>query len=487
MSTEQSDPPVLAQPEENQSVAKPTLFWKRKKTWGPSLVVLVFVLTSLIGAYFYRPNLTQLLNEPGSGGSMLGSWYRSNIGNIRFILPGGWAVSNNANLSLPVGFRDPIFILKKTGSACIIARAEQDADSAKALKQISFADRVFSDYAQYDGDWWIAATGDSAKYSFSENVRQYIAGEFRISSSRNEPFVLFMSDGTAVPDDCNSDFNALLKTVEPYYEVVQLNPSSAGVMITEKVWDDSRRTVADQEKSYEHLIYMADGSKEKREVMLIPTGTWAGSFFVFGNKLYIPANSYQPSMADKKARFDSAIYVLDPFTGQKKQIPGTISTNAHISSLYLRDDVIYYLMGSSELGTCLDGYRKCLSDLYSIPLTGGKPTLVAHSSLGGVILGYVESEGAFYIRQSWGDAGYSTTIINKIIGAKETSVGEFNSYSGESEADKITYKQTMDKINAIKTRAGAMKILSEGVRIDNGSLHPASNDISGDAKFYFDK
>ena len=481
MPPEQVNTPIPMQPE----AAKPAPFWKRKIIWIPLVVVLVLIIAGVVGAKFYRPNSEQSSDKAALNTQVAG-WYQSNTENVRFMLPEGWAVDSAGNPSLPAGFKESAIVLRKAGSACVIVEAKIDTTVSDTRKQISFADRVFSSYTQFDGDWWLASTSDSAKYSFSNNTRQYLSGEFRVSANlRNDPFLLFMTDGTSVPDDCNTDFNALLKTVEPYYETIHLTSSSKGILTTEKVWDDA--TSDKSNKSYEHLVFTADGSKERREVMRIPTGTWIGRFSVSQGKLYIPSNSYQFNEAEKRSRFDSSLYVIDPFTSQTTQITGSTQTDTYISSLYLRNSTGYYLASSSALGTCLDGYHPCAADLYSISLTGGKPTLIAHSSLGGSILGYVESEGAFYIGQGWGDAGCTSTSINRIVGGKEESVGKFGECVGESEADNVAYKQMQEKIKAITTKAGASKISSKGIRIENNTLQPASGDVSGNAMFYFDK
>ena len=465
MLPEQMNEPTPIPPE----VAKPTPFFEHKIVWV-ILVVFILIIAGVVGTKFYRLNSGQSRDKSALHTPIAGSWYQSNTENVRFVLPEGWAADSANNPSLPAGFKESAIVLQKAGSACIIVEAKRDT-AVLQMKQISFADRVFSSYTQFDGDWWLASTSDSAKYSFSNNTRQYLQGEFRVSANlRNAPFILFMSDGSAVPDDCNSDFNALLKTVEPYYEIVRLTPSSKGVLTTEKVWDDA--TSDESNKSYEHLVFTADGSTERREVMKIPTDTWAGRFSVSGGKLYIPSNS---------------IYVLDPLSGQTTQIPGTTQTDTYISSLFLRNDEAYYLAGSSALVTCLDEYHPCAADLYSIPLTGGKATSIAHSSLGGSILGYVESERAFYIRQGWGDAGCSSTSINRIVGGKEEPVVKFSGCAGDDEAGNDAYKQMQEKVSAITTKAGASKMSSKGIRIENNTLQLASGDVAGDAMFYFDK
>ncbi len=451
------------------------------------VVILVLIIGGIVGVQFYRPHSEQLSNEPNTPITpTAGSWYPSNTENLSFIIPVGWVVNSDFNSPLPIGFKNPAFVLQKTGSACTIVEAKRDTAVADARKQISFADRVFSNYTQFGGDWYVALTSASAKYSFSNHTRQYIAGEFRVSSNlRNNPFILFMNDGTFVPDDCNNDFNVMLKTVEPYYETVSLTSSSKGTLTTEKVWDDATSNA--ENKSYEHLVFTADSSEEKREVMKIPTYTWIGSFSVSGDKLYIPSNSYHFNDAEKTARFDSAIYVIDPFTGETSQISGTVATDSCITSLYVRDGVAYYLAGNSTLCTCLDSYHPCATDLYSIPLGGGKPTLIAHSSLGGSILGYVEGEKAFYIRQGWGDGGCTSTSINKIVDGKEETVGKFGECFGDDEASSVAYKQMQEQISVITTKAGVSKISSKGIHVENGTLQPTIGEVSGDATFYFDK
>ena len=456
------------------------------------VVILVLIIGGIVGVQFYRPHSAQLLNELNAPVTpTAGSWYTSNTENLRFIIPTGWVVSSDFNSSLPRGFKNPAFVLQKTGSACTIFEPKINNGFAYDRKEISRADRVFSNYTQFDGSWWLASTSDSERYSFSRDTRQYLPGEFRISTNlRNDPFILFMNDGASVPDDCNNDFNVMLKTVEPYYETVSLTSSSKGTLTTEKVWDDSRSNAAD--KSYEHLVFTADGSKEKREVMKIPTDTWEEGFSVVGRKLYFPSNLYKFEDVKRIERFNSAIYVIDPFTGETSQISGSGATDSYISSLYVRDGVAYYIAGNSTVSICLAKFPPCATDLYSIPLGGGKPTLIARSLIAGSILSYVEGEKAFYIRQdSASDSGHYT-YINRILDGKEEVLGKFEDYgSGENQA---ADKQTEDQISAIMSKAGVSKISSNGVRVENGTLQPAIGEVSDNvdlfplnATFYFDK
>ena len=415
-----------------------------------------------------------------------GSLFYSNIANVKLMIPGGWEIDNTSNINLPVGFKEPAFALKKPGSACIIVKAEWDPDISNSIKQISRADRIFSDWTQFDGSWYIASTTDSAKYSYSSDARQYLNGEFRVSNGlRSGPFLLFMTNGKAVPNNCNDDFDEMLKTVEPYYEMVNLDSSSSGILVTEKVWDDNR--YSEVEKSYEHLVFIADGSKERYEIMRIPPGTWTESFFVLDNNLYFPVNSYKSSSTEEAWQFDSAIYSLNPFSKKLSIVSGTATTNSYISSLFIRDSIAYYLIGDSDLARCLESYYPCPAELYSIPLMGGDSILVASSSLGGWILGYVPDEKAFYLGQRWGDAGCASASFSKIVNSREESIVKFDGCYGADEADLIAYQQTQDKIDEIVKKAGASKILTKAIHIDGGILKPTIDDISSYASFYFDK
>jgi hypothetical protein len=455
-------------------------FWEHEMAGVVLIGILLVVVVGVAAATYRQRHPAQPIDSIPTTDHR----YQSATSNIRFFIPGGWAVGTSSNVSLPTGFEEPSFVLQKNDSACTIVQAKRDTAAERSRIQISFADRVFSPYGQFDGDWWIPITGNSEGYSFSDHTRQYIPGEFRVSSGvRTYPFLLFMSDGSSVPNNCDDDFNRLLKTVEPYFETVHLDSSSKGMLTTDKVWDDV--TYDAPNKSYEHLLFLADGSKEKREVMRIPDGTWWGGFSVFKNKLYAPSSEYH--LVGTKTRYNSVIYVLDPFAGTTQQIPGSAKTDSYIASLYIHNGTAYYLAGTSELAICRDSYHDCPADLYSIPLTGGQPTFVAHSSLGGSILGYVESEKAFYISQGWGDAGCSSISINKIIAGTEEQVFSYGGCIEDTEESQTAFKQVEDTIETITAKAGASRVSSKGIRVVNNTLVPINGGSSEDSTFYFYK
>jgi hypothetical protein len=396
--------------------------------------------------------------------------YYSNIENLRLIPPKGWSINENKSETfLPGGYTNPIFVSQKNGSPCTIALAPKvSIDTLEPRKQTSFADRVFSDYDQYDSNWYVASTSDAAGIKFSQHDRQYLPGEYRTSYSHFGTFLLFMSNGESVPDYCNSDFNALLKTAEPYFERVLLTSFSKGTLTVENV---AGREI--NNNSYNHLVFTDENSGERHEVMRLSNGVRTGKFFIKGTEMYF-------------AHPSTGLYKTNPFTAILTPISGATQTGQYISSLYVLEDKAYYLVGTSSLATCLDMYRPCAADLYSIPLVGGAPTFLAHSSLGGEILGYFPQEDAVYIRQRWGDAGCISILINKIVGGKEDSIKKFGDCYGAGEAEVAAYKEMIQAVNLLEAKVTGSKVSVRTIRVNNGTLEPLPTG-DGYAIFSFEK
>ena len=455
------------------------------------LVLITIILAGKHLLYFYNVEQKEnadkinILQEV----KLVQNFYKSNIENIKFVIPESWQEIKVDGLAVAGGFTDTVFAVKKSNSACTIAIAKKDTLGFSTRKQMSFGERVFSDWEQFDTNWWVASTTDSAQYSFSYAKRQYVKGEFLVYKSirSDQHFILFMGDGSSVPDDCNTDFNNFLKTIEPYYEPISLSSSSDGILAVEKVWDDVSYNPT-KNKSYDHLVFTDKVFKEKREVMKTPQDSWTQRFFVSGNKLYAYANIYQSFDSEKNIeRFDSAIYILDPFTGITIQISGTAATSSYIHSLYILDGVIYYL---ADTNICTDSLKECTANLYSVPLAGGKPALVAQSSIDGAILGYVKSEKAFYIIGGKGDAGCSITYISKISAQKEESVSRFEGCSEDDNGSSIAYDKMQNQIKAIRTKVSSPNTPANIINIKNNKLEPGKddgNDEMRDKTFYFDK
>jgi hypothetical protein len=439
----------------------------RQALWGVPLA-RAYRVTAIAAV-----SVALLASLPAYRGSTSGepprSEYRSNTENISFVIPDEWQLADASRLpALPGGYAEAHVALRKAGAACVIAQvAELPRDASREWKQISFAPRVMSETFRFEGNWYVASTTASARYAFSEHDRQYLLGEFRRAISDTDPFILYMSDGTSVPDDCSRDFDTLLTSVAHYYEPTDLTANSSGTLVVDKVWD---RSEPDTE-SYEHLAFI-DASGEKREVMHLPEGTSHERFSIAGRKLYVPVNT-NTSAPDAAPAYDAAIYEIDPFAKTSKPILGTARRDTYISSVFVEDGTAFYLASSSALARCLDSYRPCPSDLYLIPLAGGTPVFVAHASVGRSILGYVEAEDALYLAQGWGDAGCSSYIFTRVIAGHEEPVGTFGDCYDASAAGQAAYEKMRAAVEAIRTKARGDTVGASAVRVEEGALRPA--------------
>lgn len=482
---------------QDNSVRYPWFAWYKKLSFNKKMGI-IFLLCAFfvcIGVVLYRASSTSLQNvqqesqsaqhtsqpESSSTGLVV---YQSNTENIRFSISETWEVVTST-VSLPVGFENQKFALYNKENECVIAIAKMMPDVYDTRKQVSFGDRVFSSYSQFDSDWFVPLTSTTSQLVFSSDKRQYVSGEFRVSSGlgNRSSILLFMSNGSFVPDTCNTDFNVMLGTVEPYFEKTAVNSSSEGVILFDRVWDDVTTDKA-LNKSYDLLVFVDKDSEERREVVRMPSGTWGQKFFVSNNTLYFPSNIYDSQ--GEAAQFSSSLYAVDLFTSRVMEIAGTQKNNSYISSVYIEGDTIYYLLGSSEFPTCLDTYSACPVDLYAVPVSGGSPTFIGRSSFGGAILGYIEDEDAFYIEQRNGDAGCMRTYMTKIVGGKEEVIGEdsgcFDFETGDFVPDNVEINKT---ISTIKQMLLDSRVCTQGVRVQDGSLYPLEGEFATYESFCF--
>lgn len=482
---------------QDNSVQYPWFTWYKKLSFNKKMAIIFLLCAFFVcmGVVLYRTSSISLQNthqesqsaqyisqpESSSTGLVV---YQSNTENIRFSISETWEVVTST-VSLPIGFENQKFALYNKENGCVVSIAKMMSDVYDTRKQVSFGDRVFSSYSQFDSNWFVPLTSTTSQLVFSPDKRKYLSGEFRVSSGlgSRSSVLLFMSNGYFVPDTCNIDFNTMLSTVEPYFEKTAVNSSSEGVIIFDRVWDDVT-TDKVLNKSYDHLVFIDKDSEERREVAKIPSGTWGQKFFISNNTLYFPSNVYD--LKNGVTQFSSSLYVADLFTNRVMEITGTTKSDSYISSVYVQDGTIYYLLGSSEFPTCLDTYSACPVDLYAVPVSGGSPTLIGRSSFGGAILGYVEDEDTFYIEQRNGDAGCMRTYMSKIVGGKEEMVGEdsgcFNFETGDFVPDDIEINKT---ISAIKQMLQDSRVCAQGVRVQDGFLYPLEGEFATYESFCF--
>ncbi len=397
--------------------------------------------------------------------------FKSNTVNIQFMVPVGWGVDSSKTVPLSFNIKESTLVLKKNDSMCTIVVASVDSGFYKLKKQISFADRITNGYGQFDGNWYLVSGSSSDPYSFSNNVRQYLSGEFRVTSDNKsqQVFILFMSNGASVPDECNSDLNSLLMSLNEYYETMQLTSSSTGTLTLQQG----------------RLVYVDSVTGEKRKTVDLPSGVYMGQTFVLYNTLYFVSNRYTFNKAENRPDYSSALYSIDLFSGKVTEIPGSAGTDSYISSLYIQDATAFYLAGTSSLDLCLNKSAPCAAKLYSLPLTGGSSTFVAHSSLGGSILGYLKDENTFYVNQRWGDGGCSNVFLNKIVNGIEEEVGRLGQCGDEVETP--SEKAIQEKMNTNLKKIKSSPTASKAISVTNGILAPSDNADTNYKFFYFVK
>ena len=467
------------------STEKPADNSSHKLAWF--LIILVLGLSAiLLYVQYLKPSLSNN-NEIKEEAKEFDPWFKSNFLNIKFLKPEGWQEINSDNTAFPEGYNKPIVILKNNQTECVMALTTGLNKNPK-YKQVSYDKLVFSKFRRFNSEWFIPTNSTSPKSDYYGETRQYLENEFRQATDGDDnTYLLYMNDGSPVVDDCNSDFTNLLKSAEPHYETTKIDSTSQGVITTNKVWDDVTQE-KDGNKTYEHLIFTPDNSKEAREIMRIPRNSWTERFFIHDNKLYTISNVYK-YFDDVKysSAFDSAIYVIDPFSQKTEQVQGSFNENTYISSLYVHNGIAYYLAIDSINSKCIDGYNNCASDMYSIPISGGTPVLVAKTSVGGTIVGYVENEKAFYIMRSTGDAGCMFQTISKIVNGTEEILGKYNYCEGDEPLNAREQKFYENILSGI-SRASSVKPYGRGLRIQDNVLKPIplTKDNRNDAFFHLD-
>lgn len=449
------------------------------RVFSVAMVVALVALGTLI--FYMDPKQAVVIEQP-----VQSPFYSSNIGNFQLTVPDGWSyLSKDTPLVLPERHSKDEFAIHKPGTTCVIAKVNFDRESELRHKQMSFATRVFSNSFQFDGGWYVASTTETSAYEFLWEGRQSVPGEFRVASGFDlGRFLLLTTDGSSVPDECDEDMNTLLSSVETYYEHIVLTKDMQGALISEYIHGLGKAEEGDARTDYGHLVFVADGSSERREVMRFPDGlSWSGDFYEHDDKLYVQAYVTERENSGTPPSHTSSIYSLDPMRGEAVQIPGSDVVGL-ISSIYVLNDSIYYLVIQGD-GGCIDSYKPCPSKLYSLPISGGSPTHVATTEIGGKILGYVAAEQAFYIRRSWGDAGCVSHKISRIIdGTEELLLDEGDCYSMQ---DAGPYDEMNTRIKNFSESVQAGKLMTNALRFEKGRLVPGGNKENSYVEFYFDR
>jgi hypothetical protein len=404
--------------------------------------------------------------------------FRSNTLNIQMHLPDGWTVDEKNSTEVPKGHDDPLLILRKSGSSCVIAAAEPNSQDLGT--QTSFGDSMYSPYWQFSSSWFVNKRGPD----FSHLGRQYLPGEYRNAISSRSPSMLLYTDRhVAVPDDCNADFNTLLRTVEPYYESATLTATSSGMLTSDKVWDDVPPWETDG--SFEHIVFAPEGGVDHHQLARLPENSYLQTFFVDNGKIYFFANvpRFSSDVENQSPDYDSVIYEFDAFTKALTEIPNSFGQNTYISSIYVHDSTVYFLRGGPEAFDCYGG---CPTSVYSMPLNGEhEPQQITGTEDSMEILGYDAAKDRLYIYSGWGDAGCSRSKIRIIEKGEEREVVSSSSCYDE----KLSRSDHRKKVTAEKliAKAQEFRIRAPGVRVEDGALKPLVSERDVHGWFSFEK
>lgn len=420
-------------------------------------------------------------------------YFKSNTENVQFQLPAGWHEVSNDSVSLPKAITNPLVLFVKDGTQCAIAYGDIDlgknvGEQADTYRHMSFADRIFSPAWQWDGGWYVPVEFVPKDFKFSfEGGRLYTKGEIRVSSSgRVKRMELFNVDGSSVADECNTDLNKILSTATYYFEPIRLTQLSAGRLQVLSTRDDRGGDAVVR------IVFTDEKTSERREVVVLPKGTdWTGSYFVSGRSLYFLVREYTPPVLDESkkpltpARFNSAVYIVDVFSGEIKRISQLVFEDKYISSFYVNTSAIYLTVGSSELASCMDGYKPCYADFYKASFPDVTPQLVADTVLSS-ILGYVPKENMFYFSNSWGDAGCGSYTFQKLQNGEKTDLGKYGGcYTADDQIEPgLKAGKTLNETFNQKPE----KIFARGMLVSGGVLSPDMTETEGyDGAYYFDK
>jgi len=414
---------------------------------------------------------TSKASEAGNAKTIKSGHFISNIENLKLEIPNNWHEVKVKDVIIPNGFKEPLFVFKKDSSDCTLAYTSHSQDSEGIFKEVSFADRIFSRDWQFDGKWYIPYDSADKTINFSDDNRQYLENEFRTSNVfyRSPNFFLLFNNGSnkPIPDTCNMEVNSTLKTVEYYYNPVSLTKYSEGVLwVTREFSKQKERTLA-------RIVFTPHNDVETYEIIILPEGlSQSGKFSVYGNKLYYPVNKYTAN-ANNASR-ENAIGFIDIFSKEIGEFSSTKTLGGYISSIYLQDEEIYYLLGDGQLGFCLDSSRECRADLYKVNISSGKQVLLGKNVLGGSIKGYSEEEGAFYLSNEWGDAGCATYMFSRFRNGTEEIIGRYSGCIDESE---LTFAKNVSEL--VNEKISGEKITTRHAYVKNGIILPYQDTEQG--------
>ncbi len=361
-----------------------------------SLRILCIVLIVVIASWGSFFMLTKHATAPAVPTNTDTGVFVFDKGNFALTMLQGWQQMDIRDAHMPKGIQGAEFALARSGTACVLAYVDSPAignDSPpRALYiQTTPGERIFIGKTQMDAWWWAPRKGVSADFTPLFEGRMPLPGEMRMStavytvpvSNGFAQFALFTSDGTSVPDICDSESNEMLRSLKDSFVSMSIDAASDGYL----------RILGSYIKGESFLSFRP-----------ISTGVYA----------YLPIDAHmQDSYVYRDMLYsirDGSIQVVDVFAAKTSVLPGVLTTqDAQVNGMYIKGDRLWYLLGHPG---CNEYMARCALSLYEIPAGGGISKLLSTTTLeSGSILGFDQEAGKLYVLSSFGDAGaYSYTI-----------------------------------------------------------------------------
>jgi hypothetical protein len=242
-------------------------------------------------------------------------------------------------------------------------------------------------------------------------------------------FLLTSGDNQPLVEACVKEFDTILNSRAINYPSSNLSNQSNGAL--------SIQDVSSWFESYAHIpqkiTLLFENYVTGKEESIVPEA------FSNTRRIYDPFLSGEKLFYIESVENSPVIKSVDIFTGQNKIIPLAYDTTKTIHSFFVKDNVLYYIMG----GFCNEYLTKCKDmSLKSYNLISGVSEILTNISKSRDIDGFDASGDTLILRWSDGDAGCSWglyeayTFSNQIL----KDVGSYSRCEGDTNDSRAEFK-----------------------------------------------
>lgn len=408
---------------------------------------VLFLCLVVLGAwYVYKPPHHRV-------DTIGGSVFTYAKGNFSIEIAPQWGPATST-VALPPGFSGSQFVF--VHGTCALAYAVGEGSmhaSGNTYKQTTPGGArgiTTVGNTQLDSWWWVPTKNLPKGYETKFEGREPYPGEVRVATSMYatpgdmpSAFLLYTTDGAPVPDDCDSDAEAMFKTLQPSFSPASLTTTSSGT-----IKEFIERIV----QNGSILAFKADGSEGYGALRAY--NVYYQNFAVYNDVLYSITNG--------------SLLTLNVFSGVETPLPGiATSSDALVSDFYIKGDRLWYLLGTEGCNTYM---ATCSLALYEIPAKGGVPTKLATTTLQtGSIMGYDTAGNILYLESGTGDAGCYRSQISAFNYADGT-VASVVEDAGCSDDPPSMHAEANAKTAAIRAAIGPAPKRSNSLQVRSGHL-----------------